>query len=134
MESRFFDISVIDNTSPGFYALMGPYFGSRAVAKELGGSIWDDAGKVWVVAIKDSRCIGFCAYVVNKTHIQFCSDYVSREVRQRGVYAVLFSERLSLTTGICRAMVTEKSHGTFYRNGFEMVRTKGRYMHMELLR
>ncbi|MCB5910342.1 hypothetical protein [Streptomyces pinistramenti] len=45
----------LTNTDRGFYTLMGPLFGSRAVHKSLGGPAFDDDGKTWIVAVDGHR-------------------------------------------------------------------------------
>ncbi|MFD3908834.1 hypothetical protein ACFXOL_21020 [Streptomyces californicus] len=40
---------VMTNTDPDFYQVVGPYLANRVVAKSLGGPIWDDPGKIWIV-------------------------------------------------------------------------------------
>lgn len=54
-------ITAITRTDPGFYALLGPYLASRQVVKTVGGPIWDDDEKTWLVAQRGSRLTGFIA-------------------------------------------------------------------------
>ena len=41
-----------------FYALFGPVFGSRAIAKEVGISAYDDENKVWLAAFVGDVMVG----------------------------------------------------------------------------
>lgn len=43
-------IDTITNVDPGFYEVLGPFLGSRDVARAVGGPIWDSDGKTWLVA------------------------------------------------------------------------------------
>jgi hypothetical protein len=51
----------ITNRDPGFYPLLGPYLSNRAVVRQVGGPIWDDPDKVWLVAGRRGSVRGFVA-------------------------------------------------------------------------
>ncbi|MFJ2024929.1 DUF3440 domain-containing protein [Streptomyces sp. NPDC087897] len=53
---------VMTNTDPDFSPVVGPYLANRTVAKSLGGPIWDDPGKTWIVRLDASGDLaGFVA-------------------------------------------------------------------------
>ncbi|MEU3978368.1 hypothetical protein [Streptomyces bacillaris] len=53
---------VMTNTDPDFYPVVGPYLANRAVAKSLGGPVWDDPGKTWIVRLDEAgHLAGFVA-------------------------------------------------------------------------
>ena len=121
----------ITRDDPSFYTLLGPLFGSRAVARELGSPLWDDPGKEWLVAMHGRQVIGVCAWLPGARGTRLLSAYVLPEFRCQGVYAALFSERLRLVGDVClTATVTPASLGTFVRYGFEVAGRKGRYTHV----
>lgn len=41
----------LTNADKRFYPLVGPFLARRAVHKAVGGEIWDDDGKTWIVAL-----------------------------------------------------------------------------------
>ncbi|MEW1699402.1 MULTISPECIES: hypothetical protein [unclassified Streptomyces] len=53
---------VLTHSDPDFYPVMGPYLANRAVAKSLGGPLWDDTGKTWIVQLDAAgQVTGFIA-------------------------------------------------------------------------
>ncbi|MEV5204388.1 GNAT family N-acetyltransferase [Streptomyces sp. NPDC053720] len=59
----------LTNADPDFYPLMGPYLSNRAVVKSLGGPVWDDPGKTWIVLLASGQVTGFIA-VTDHGHIE----------------------------------------------------------------
>jgi hypothetical protein len=51
--------SVLTNQDADFYLLIGPFLARRQVVKAVGGPIWDDDGKRWIVAIDGDAVVGF---------------------------------------------------------------------------
>lgn len=51
----------ITNRDPNFYPLLGPYLSNRDVVRQVGGPIWDEPGKVWLVAGRRGSVRGFVA-------------------------------------------------------------------------
>jgi GNAT superfamily N-acetyltransferase len=127
-----FDVILTDNEKADFYFLLGPFLSRRIVARELGGPIWDDDGKLWLVALMGNTVLGFCAFRPQKNVIWLCSDYVLPEWRRQGVYNELFAQRFALLHGkYCCAKATASSRWTFERYGFTCTRKHGRYFMME---
>jgi hypothetical protein len=55
------DLIELTNTDRRFYPLLGPFLASRAVVKAVGGPIWDDDTKTWLVLRRDKQILGFVA-------------------------------------------------------------------------
>lgn len=55
------DIRRLTRDDPEFYPVMGPFLASRDVVRHVGGSIWDDPGKAWHVAVDGRDVAGFIA-------------------------------------------------------------------------
>ena len=126
------EIKVIKNTDKQFYKLMGPFLSQRFIVKELGYNVWDDMGKVWIVATKNGIVKGFCACKYKGSKVEFCSDYVLPEHRGHRVYDKLFQVRLGLIENrYCFAKATDKSLNTYLRYGFKQKRQTGRYTLVE---
>ena len=120
------------HSDPHFYQILGPYLAQRSIAKELGGPIRDDDGKVWVVALDQGVVQGFCAYYLRRETAVLCSAYVRPAYRKQGLYQTLFRHRLT-AIGPRRMVstVTGASVSTFRRFGFQEVRRRGRYTLMQ---
>lgn len=67
------DLIEVTNTDRRFYPLLGPYLANREVVQTVGGPIWDDDAKTWLV-VKDTKrgVLGFCAVAVhgNRTVVE----------------------------------------------------------------
>lgn len=120
---------------PDFYNLMGPFFGSRQVAKDLGMPIWNDPGREWVVAIDvdENRPIGCASIEFLKTQgkASLKSGWVHPDWRGQGIYNRMFEERLAIARErgikVLTATVTDKSYKTHIRHGFREIGRRGRY-------
>lgn len=55
------DLSVLTNTDRRFYPLLGPFLARREVVKAVGGPIWDDDAKTWLVVTRGKQVLGFVA-------------------------------------------------------------------------
>lgn len=124
------NLVIIRNTDPDFYCLMGPFFGSIEVAKELGGYIWDFNNKVWIVYLKNGKVIGFCAIEVYKTNLKFCNMYVIKEHRGKGLGTLLMQERLKYCDQYyknIRITITVKKTNTLKYYGFKVVKKLKNY-------
>lgn len=56
-------ITVLTNTDSDFYPVMGPFLSRREVVAAVGGTIWDEDGKTWIVARGRGGAVdGFCAF------------------------------------------------------------------------
>lgn len=111
-----------------FYQLVGPFLGNRVVARELGGPVWNDPGKVWFVALDDNIPVGICAYVTEGRNARFCSDYVQPEHRDSGIYRQLFATRLlECASSPLVAIVTAQSLPLYLEHGFSSTGTRGQF-------
>lgn len=53
-------LRTLTNTDADFYPLLGPFLARRDVARYVGGEIWDDDDKTWIVATSDDgHVLGF---------------------------------------------------------------------------
>jgi hypothetical protein len=89
----------ITREHPCFYPLLGPFFASRAVFRELGERPWDDPGKTWWAAVEAASAAGFAAMADTGTYLSWCSAYVVPARRGRGVWAALAAERDRASAG-----------------------------------
>lgn len=111
-----------------FYRLMGPYFGSREVAKEVGIHIYDDSDKEWFAAYDDGAMIGFASLRGN-----IVSDcYVKPSWRGNGVFSEILSRILIARPYGLKANCTDASLGTFLALGFAVKSTSKNFTKVEL--
>jgi GNAT superfamily N-acetyltransferase len=121
------------NHQPGFYALLGPYLSRRNIVADLGGSVWDDDGKTWYVAMVTGGAVaGFCAALATgERQARYASDYVLPAHRRRGVYRDLFAAREEdWADCTVAATVTAAGMPLYLAAGFTAVRPQGRYTAM----
>ena len=113
--------------SKRFYALFGPVFGSRAIAKEVGVSAYDDADKVWLAAFDGDAMVGWLS--VRGPVVSDC--YVREEHRHRGILTKLLHEAVLAFESPLKATCTPASVGVFAKQGFKAVRKTTNYTVME---
>jgi GNAT superfamily N-acetyltransferase len=109
-----------------FYAIMGPFFGSKDAARELGEPIWDEPERDWVVAVSEGRALG-CVAVRKNDYV--CSLYVEPGSRGKLIGYALLRAALDLYGGK-RATATPHGAELFALFGFKEVGTKGSYLLM----
>lgn len=109
-------IERLNRDDPDFYRLIGPFFGSRKVAAEVGIHIYDDADKIWVVGSLSHDIVAIMS-LRGKT-ISDC--YVLPEHRGSGIFTRMLSRCLAEHGGSI-ATCTAASLPAFLAAGFEIV-------------
>lgn len=122
-------VSVIDNKSSGFYDMMGPIFGSRQIAKEVGNVIYADDGKRWFVILGETGGVIGCASVKGRT-VSDC--YVHPSSRGLGYFTQILASLISTTPGQLRAVCTASSRMAFEKAGFVAGKTTKNFTFMEM--
>lgn len=118
-----------------FYNLMGPFFGNRQVAKDLGMPIWNDPNREWVVAIDvdENRPIACSSieFLKTKGKAVMKSAWVHPDWRGQGIYNRMLEERMQIAKErgikVLTATVTDKSYNTLIRHGFREIGKRGKY-------
>jgi hypothetical protein len=118
----------LSKESKGFYKLMGPYFGSRAVSKEVGIHIYDDDGKRWFAAFQGDQLAGF-ASVIGRS-ISDC--YVNKQFRKSGVFSSILSSIIADSSIVYYANCTQLSLNCFLRAGFYIKSASKNFTRVEL--
>lgn len=121
-----FLISKINKSDANFYSLLGPVFGSRAIAKEVGIHCYADTGKQFYIAMVDDQLVGLLSK--HKGVISDC--YVYPNYRRLGILNELLQK--ALDGGSYKATCTELSRGVFERNGFVAKQKTKNFTIMEL--
>jgi GNAT superfamily N-acetyltransferase len=107
---------------------MGPYFGSREVAKEVGIHIYDDSDKEWFAAYHDGVMIGFAS--LRGAVVSDC--YVKPSWRGNGVFSSILSRILIAKPYGLKANCTKASLGAFLSLGFEVKGSSKNFTRVEL--
>jgi GNAT superfamily N-acetyltransferase len=126
-------IRALTNQDTDFYPTMGPYLSRRPIVDELGGPIWDDDGKTWLVAVTGGQVNGFVAAAPRDGYTAYQSAYVLPPHRGRGVYRRLWQARRDMFPGPARAVCTPAALPTFVAAGWTITGTKGSYTRVETL-
>lgn len=126
-----YEIKEMTNQDGRFYDLVGPLLAQRAIAKEVGSPLWDDAQKVWHVAVTQSdEVIGLIAFDSSKQNI--CSFYVEPKSRGKLVGQALIHSVIQDAEFPVSVVASENAKELFLLNGFREVGQRGRFSIMEL--
>lgn len=115
---RMLSVKRISRDDHDFYRLMGPFFGSRKVAAEVGIHIYDDTGKIWIVATLSHDIVG----ILSLRHKTISDCYVLPAHRGAGIFTQMLSHCLANYGGF-NATCTASSLPAFLAAGFEVVST-----------
>lgn len=113
----------------GFWGLMGRYFASAKVKRELGVAMSSDETYSWFVAFKDGDLAGFCAMSPEKHGSRLRHVYVLPEHRSNGIATQLVGVAIAGSPKPI-ALTVRKSEAAFYSR-FEFKpngKTRGQYI------
>lgn len=114
------------------FCLIGEYFASALVHKELGEAMVSDEKYTWFVAMNSDSVQGFAAVKVMKSGSEFSYWWVLPEHRKNGVSVDLFAAAMdyleALEVSKIEATVSEARLETFKKAGFEKVSQRGRWI------
>lgn len=123
-------IKQFDKKTENFYQILGPFFGNRLMAKEVGIQPFDDDEKKWFVSMIGNDAIG----VASLHGIIVCDCWVFPEYRNQGVFSSLVDFLIRNSTGNLRANCTKMSYPIFAKFGFNEIKKTKNYTLMELCR
>lgn len=130
-----YEMFMLTRDDEQFYCILGPFFGSRKIAKELGMPIYDDDNRVWFIVFNGGKAIACSSLELKKNKVILKSSWVHSEHRNKGVFDQIFKERLKYIKASgykkIEGTTTGKSRNTYLRYGFINTRMKGRYYVME---
>ncbi|MFC7331372.1 hypothetical protein [Marinactinospora rubrisoli] len=72
----------LTNTDHTFYPTLGPFLARREVHAYLGGNVWDDDAKTWIVARHRRRTVGFVAVAARGRRWLVESLYITPDAPQ----------------------------------------------------
>jgi hypothetical protein len=116
-----------------FWRLMGRYFASAKIKRDLGISMSSDESYVWFLALDKGSVVGFCAIVPSKSCCELKHDYVFSD-RGGATHQKVVSEALKYaikTKSLDKPIksTVRFSELSFYETlGFLKVSDKGQYV------
>lgn len=114
-----------------FYGILGWFFGSRLVARDLGMPVFDDDNRVWVVAMHEGRPVACSSIEIKGSRAAIKSAWVRPEHRSNGIYSRMLLERLKIaekaSVKVITATATEASRKALVKCGFENAGMRGKY-------
>lgn len=133
MNGRQYTLIMRTRNDADFYCLMGRFFGSRAIAKELGMPMYDDEYRFWYIILNGKHPVA-CASIEMKPQSQNAalkSAWVEPQERGQGLYDWLFSVRLRFAEqqkiSVITSTTTNMSKCTHERYGFQKIGQRGKY-------
>jgi GNAT superfamily N-acetyltransferase len=118
----------LEQNDPSFYPIMGPIFGSRLIAREVGINIYDDDDKQWFIAEEQAGMFMAGCISVRGGLVSDC--YVYPRCRRQGALRALLTFA-TLEPRNYRANCTAMSLGAFLEQGFKPVRVTKNFTYVE---
>ena len=129
------DIVIYEKRSPEFWSLMGPFFASREVRRDIS-SMYDDERYVWILAVEDGKVLGFVAVRPSKSSALLSSLYVREDSRGKGIARALVSAHLAYCREhkLWKVCVTAapSSRAIMEKHGFRETGVRGNSTTMEV--
>lgn len=110
------------------YPTVGPFLAKRAIAKELGGPIYDDDGKMWFLARENGVVVGFATLLLKGSILHLEEVYVLPTHRYNGIHTRLIDERLKYCPpgSTVQVLVNASSIDQYKARGFTEKRKRGK--------
>lgn len=129
------NLEIFEDRPDRFWILMGPFFASAAVRKELP-YLTDKPGDVWFVWVEDGSVLGFLAVTIGEKQREIHGVYVHPDQRGNGLAKLLAARALKWLmtegySGVVRVTATAASAPIWRSIGFTGVSTRGSYEVME---
>ena len=112
-----------------FYALMGRYFASLEVAKELERQVYNKPNSVWYLSICRNEVLGFASLFDNGKYYFLDNLYVIPEAREQGIAKEIVQEIMTYFTDRPIKCIANNPYALkiFHSNGFKEVGRNGKY-------
>ena len=125
-----YQIMLATQRDRGFYNLMGPFFSSAAVVKELEGPIFDSPAHHWLIVKHGGRVVAFSSWRTEKNGVTwFNQTWVAPEHRRRGIYRRLFEikQNLAIESGaqVLKGTALTHSRALFDQHGWSVTSARG---------
>lgn len=122
------ELTTMTNQHPDFYRVLGPFLARREVHKAVGAPVYDDDGKVWIIAMDGHEVAGFLGLENRKGAIAIRSCYLVPGYE--ALRADLVQAAIDHTAPSPLVATVHADHAALYTDkfGFEVVRSKGRWV------
>lgn len=115
-----------------FYSIMGYYFASLDIKRELESQLYNKDNSTWFLAYEGVELVGFCSIFEEKNKIYFDNFYIIDDFRNKGYGSLLFDAmikycREKYTKKIEAIASNEKAVGLFEKYNFECAGNRGKY-------
>lgn len=134
--SEAYEITVETSDTKGFWTSMGPFFASRALAKELGGSLFNDEGMLWVIARSHGHVVGWAACIAKDEKGLLEWSWVHADHRRKGLWRRLHKVRVKHLKAsgvtVIRTSTREKDMvKALESEGLKKIGSRGSWVQME---
>ena len=117
-------------TKKQFQAFVCSFLGRRDMYNESGFPFFID-DKIFFVAVIKNKPVGIAGIKVEKKKNILCNGFVEKPYRGKGIFDMLFKERLNHCSGIIKGVATKASKGTYPRYEFYATRETKNYTFFE---
>lgn len=121
------DVQLFNQADKAFWEIMGPWFASAKLKRDLGIAMSSDDSYLWFIAFSDRRLVGFCAVVPRKKSAELKHLYVLSEAQSMGVETQLLGMAIASTASALKATVRKDELPHYEKQGFKVTSNRGSY-------
>lgn len=120
-------LATMTNTHQDFYRVLGPYLARRDVHAQIGGPVYDDDGKIWIIATgSDGQVRGFIGIRTPKAAAIAESCWLADDTDSALLAELIAAALAAVAPTPVRATVRHARAATYIKAGFtEAGRTNG---------
>lgn len=120
------EVDQYNQEDDGFWDLMGRYFASAKVKRDLGIAMSSDETYIWFLAFADNDLAGFCAIVPQKSGTVLKHLYCISEVK--GIDTQLIGCAVAAASKPIHATVKDEELPLYQKFEFKEVKRRGQYI------
>lgn len=118
-----------------FYSVMGKFFASMDIRREVGYAISNDDNRLWVVAFEGEHVIGFASFGIDKKGCgHFYDAWIAEKHRHKGIYKIMTNYRMhwfvNHNISAIRIIVPPEGLEFYKKLGFTVETMRGKYSWM----
>jgi N-acetylglutamate synthase-like GNAT family acetyltransferase len=122
------EIERMTQSDNGFWELMGPFFASASIRRDLGIPMSSNQSYSWFLAIAGD-VVGFCATVPMADCVVIKHLYVTEKMRRQGIGGRLINSAVASSKGRKIATISSKYLSLWSKCGFSSTGvTRGQYI------
>ena len=117
-----------DSQDFNFYGIMGKYFASREIGKELGSQVYNERDSLWYLLYDKSHLLGFCSLFQRTNYLILDNVFVRSEYRNRGYATFLIQSVLEDQSKPIKLISQNPVSNHIYEKfGFEQIGQRGKW-------